>query len=144
MHLFSFFFHFRLYSTSQISDIAVPRLSVLFKGQKGLYDRLITIMAISIIERHGSWYEIYDDRGKRQKTVPESIGMMLGWGSQFFIVHKGSWYDLYNEFGRKTKSIPESVGMFVSITGDTFVVRKGSWLDTYDMFGKKINSRPAR
>ena len=54
-------------------------------------------MAISIIERHGSWYEIYDDRGKRQKTVPESIGMMLGWGSQFFIVHKGSWYDLYNE-----------------------------------------------
>ncbi len=57
-------------------------------------------MAISIFERHGSWYEIYDDRGKRQKTVPESIGMMLGWGSQFFIVHKGSWYDLYNEFGR--------------------------------------------
>lgn len=47
-------------------------------------------MAISIIERHGSWYEIYDDRGKKQKTVPESIGMMLGWGSQFFIVHKGS------------------------------------------------------
>lgn len=82
--------------------------------------------------------------GKKQKTVPESIGMMLGWGSQFFIVHKGSWYDLYNEFGRKIKSIPESVGMFVSITGDTFVVRKGSWLDTYDMFGKKINSRPAR
>lgn len=46
-------------------------------------------MAISIFERHGSWYEIYDDRGKKQKTVPESIGMMLGWGSQFFIVHKG-------------------------------------------------------
>ena len=90
LHLFSSFFHFRLYSTSRISDIAVPRFSVLFKGQKGLYDRLITIMAISIIERHGSWYEIYDDSGKKQKTVPESIGMMLGWGSQFFIVHKGS------------------------------------------------------
>ena len=25
LHLFSYFFHFRLYSTSRISDIAVPR-----------------------------------------------------------------------------------------------------------------------
>lgn len=68
-------------------------------------------MAISIIERHGSWYEIYDDRGKKQKTVPESIGMMLGCDSQFFIVHKGSWYDLYNEFGRSMFlcNIPASV-----------------------------------
>lgn len=109
--MFSSFFHFGLYQTSQISYIAVPLFSVLLKGQKGLYDRLITIMAISIFERHGSWYEIYDDRGKRQKTVPESIGMMLGWGSQFFIVHKGSWYDLYNEFGRSMFlcNIPASV-----------------------------------
>ena len=35
-------------------------------------------MAISMIERHGSWYEIYDERGKKQKTVSEQIGMVLG------------------------------------------------------------------
>ncbi len=34
LHLFSYFFHFRLYSTSRISDIAVPRF-VFFKGLWG-------------------------------------------------------------------------------------------------------------
>lgn len=29
LHLFSYFFHFRLYSTSRISDIAVPRFFIL-------------------------------------------------------------------------------------------------------------------
>ena len=29
----------------------------------------INIMAISMIERHGSWYDIFDDRGKKQKTM---------------------------------------------------------------------------
>ena len=28
LHLFSYFFHFRLYSTSRISDIAVPRFII--------------------------------------------------------------------------------------------------------------------
>lgn len=100
-------------------------------------------MAISMIERHGSWYDIYDERGKKQKTVPENIGMILGWSTHFFIVQKGSWY-VYDEQGKKYKALPENIGSFISITGDTFVIRKGSWLDTYDRFGKKISTRPAR
>src|SRR5574344_299154 len=79
-------------------------------------------MDISMIERHGSWYDIYDERGEKQKTVPESIGMMLGWSTHFFIVQKGSWYDLYDEQGKKYKTIPESIGSFMNITGDTFVI----------------------
>lgn len=61
-------------------------------------------MAISIIERHGSWYDIYDERGKKQKTLPEHIGMLLGWGTRFFIVQKGSWYELYDEPCKKYKT----------------------------------------
>ena len=81
-------------------------------------------MAISMIERHGSWYDIYDERGKKQKTLPEHIGMLLGWGTRFFIVHKGSWYELYDESGKKYKTFPDHTGTFVSIYGDIFILRK--------------------
>lgn len=94
-------------------------------------------MAISMIERHGSWYDIFDERGKKTKSVSESIGELMGHSSSFFVALKGSWYDLYDGQGKKYKSLSSNIGMFVSISGDTFVVRKGSWLDTYDRFGKK-------
>jgi len=103
-----------------------------------------TIMAISMIERHGSWYDIFDERGKKTKSVSENIGEIMGHSSNFFIVLKGSWYDLYDGQGKKYKSLSSNIGMFVSVSGDTFVVRKGSWLDTYDRFGKKVSSRAAR
>ena len=101
-------------------------------------------MAISNIERNGSWYDIYDQRGKRAKSLSTSIGNLEGFSSDFLIVSKMSWYDIYDEYGKRIKSLSNSIGNIVSVSGNTFVVRKSSWLDTYDMYGKKINSRAAR
>jgi len=101
-------------------------------------------MAISSIEHRGCWYEIFDARGKKTKSVSDNIGELLGWSDRFFIVMKGSWYDTYDEQGKKIKSVSTNIGNFVSICADQFIVRKGSWLDTYDAWGKKISSRAAR
>lgn len=98
-------------------------------------------MAISSIEQKGSYYELYDERGKKYETIHHSKGDLLGWSDSFFILRKGSYYDLYDEFGKKYESIHHSKGEFVSITGDTFILRHGSYNDTYDKWGDKLSSR---
>lgn len=50
-------------------------------------------MAISSIEHRGYWYEIFDARGKKAKSISDNIGELLGWSDKFFIVMKGYWYD---------------------------------------------------
>ncbi len=76
-----------------------------------------------MIERRSAWYDIYDERGKKQKTLSESIGEVLGWAANFFVVRRSAWYDLYDESGKKYKTLSESIGSFVSISGDTFSMR---------------------
>ena len=60
-------------------------------------------MAISSIEHRGYWYEIFDARGKKAKSVSDSIGELLGWSDRFFIVMKGYYYDTYDEQGKKNQ-----------------------------------------
>lgn len=101
-------------------------------------------MAISMIEHRGSCYYIFDERGKREPSVSDSIGELLGWSDQFFITHKFSFYNTYDQRGKKIHSISDSIGSFVSITADQFVVRKFNFLYTYDMWGRRKDSRPVR
>ena len=61
---------------------------------------------ISMIEHRSAWYDIYDERGKKQKTLSDSIGEVLGWSSSFFIVdtfimRRSAWLDTYDNSGRK-------------------------------------------
>lgn len=60
-------------------------------------------MAISSIEHRGYWYEIFDARGKKAKSISDNIGELLGWSDKFFIVMKGYWYDTYDEQGKKNQ-----------------------------------------
>lgn len=102
-------------------------------------------MAISSIERQGAWYEIFDERGKRAKSISyNQVGELMGWNDSFFIALKDHWYDIYDDQGKRIKSVSANIGDFVSICAGLFIVRKGSWLDTYDMHGKKISTRAAR
>ncbi len=101
-------------------------------------------MAISSIERRGSYYEIFDERGKKIQNVSNSLGELLGWSDSFFVLLKGSYYVTYDERGRFLYRISSSLGNFVSITGDQFILRDGSRLCVYNKFGKRIDTRPAR
>jgi hypothetical protein len=107
------------------------------------------LAAISSIEKRGAFYEVLDDAGAKTATLPASIGSMVGWGADYFIVKRpaGStfWYDLYSESGRKYKTLASSIGEIRNVSSASFVVRRlaGStaWLDTYDKAGNKTATR---
>ncbi|MDR0758127.1 MAG: hypothetical protein LBF85_09815 [Tannerella sp.] len=99
---------------------------------------------IGSIEKRSNWYDIYNERGKKIKTIHAGIGELVGFGSHFFIVKRGNWYDLYNETGTKYKTLPVSTGEIVSVAGGTFTVRRGAWLYACDSMGKKISARQAK
>ena len=46
-------------------------------------------MAISSIERRGSFYDLFDERGRKFKTMADTAGELLGWSSTFFYPVQG-------------------------------------------------------
>ena len=70
-------------------------------------------MAISSIEHRGCWYDVFDARGKKAKTISDNIGELMGWSDRFFIVMIGAWYDTYDEQGRRIKRISANIGNYV-------------------------------
>lgn len=101
--------------------------------------------SISHIETTKNWYYIYDQDGKKTKTLSATIGELQGFSSSFFVVKSGSWYYIYDATGKKTKTLSEStVGKVLSVSGETFTSQVGSWIYTWSKEGKKISTRAAR
>lgn len=101
--------------------------------------------SISHIETTKAWYYIYDQNGKKIKTLSTTIGELQGYSVTFFIVKSGSWYYIYDAIGRKTKTMSLStIGRILSVSGDTFTSQFGSWIYTWSKEGKKISTRAAR
>ena len=100
--------------------------------------------SISHIETTKSWYYIYDQDGKKTKTLSTNIGELQGFSASFFVVKSGVWYYIYDATGKKTKALSEStVGKVLSVTGETFTSQLGSWIYTWSKEGKKISTRAA-
>ena len=98
--------------------------------------------SISHIETTKNWYYIYDQDGKKAKTLSATIGELQGFSSSFFVVKNGSWYYIYDATGKKTKTLSEStVGKVLSVAGETFTSQVGSWIYTWSKEGKKISTR---
>jgi len=102
--------------------------------------------SISHIETTKSWYYIYDQNGKKIKTVSTSQGELKGYSSTFYIIKQGSgFYITYDINGKRLHTFgASSVGEIVGVAGDTFTSRNGSWLYTWSKDGKKINTRSAK
>ena len=108
---------------------------------------VLTLQAQSIshIEITKAWYYIYDQDGKKIKTLSSTIGELQGFSASFFVVKSGSWYYIYDANGKKTKTLSEStVGKVLSVSGETFTSQVGSWIYTWSKEGKKISTRAAR
>lgn len=100
--------------------------------------------SISHIETTKSWYYIYDQDGKKTKTLSTNIGELQGFSASFFVVKSGVWYYIYDATGKKTKALSEStVGKVLSVAGETFTSQLGSWVYTWSKEGKKISTRAA-
>lgn len=102
--------------------------------------------SISYIETTKNWYYIYDQDGKKIKTLSTSQGELKGYSSSFYIIKQGSaFYVTYDVDGKRLHTFgASSVGEIVGVAGDTFTSRQGVWLYTWDKEGKKINTRAAR
>lgn len=61
-------------------------------------------MAISSIEHRSGYYDIFDARGKKSKSISDNIGELLGWSDRFFIVMRNGYYDTYDEQGKKNQN----------------------------------------
>lgn len=101
---------------------------------------------ISSVESSGSWVYLYNEAGKKYKTLSaSSVGTVMGYSSTFFVSESGSWVYLWDADGKKYKTLSKSsVGEVMGVAGDTFTSRSGSWIYTWDKNGKKIYTRSAR
>ncbi len=102
--------------------------------------------SISHIETTKSWYYIYDQTGKKIKTISTSQGELKGYSSTFYIITQGSaFYITYDAKGKRLHTFgADSVGEILGAAGDTFTSRKGAWIYTWNKNGKKISTRAAK
>lgn len=100
---------------------------------------------LSNVEDTGSWIYLYNNKGKKYKTLSKSsTGEILGYSSTFFVTQNGSWIYLYDADGKKYKTMSAStVGRVIGVAGNTFTSRNGNWIYTWDSNGKKISTRSA-
>ena len=102
--------------------------------------------SISYIETTKNWYYIYDQDGKKIKTLSTSQGELKGYSSSFYIIKQGSaFYITYDVNGKRLHTFGAStVGEILAVSGDTFTSRMGPWIYTWTKEGKKISTRGAR
>ena len=102
--------------------------------------------SISHIETTKNWYYIYDQDGKKIKTLSTSQGELKGYSSTFYIIKQGSaFYVTYDVSGKRLHTFgAASVGEILAVSGDTFTSRQGTWIYTWSKDGKKINTRAAK
>ena len=102
--------------------------------------------SISHIETTKNWYYIYDQDGKKIKTLSTSQGELKGYSSTFYIIKQGSaFYVTYDVNGKRLHTFgAASVGEILAVSGDTFTSRLGVWIYTWSKDGKKISTRAAK
>ena len=102
--------------------------------------------SISHIETTKNWYYIYDQDGKKIKTLSTSQGELKGYSSTFYIIKQGSaFYVTYDVNGKRLHTFgAASVGEILAVSGDTFISRLGVWIYTLSKDGKKISTRAAK
>ena len=101
---------------------------------------------ISHIETTKNWYYIYDQDGKKIKTLSTSQGELKGYSSTFYIIKQGTaFYITYDVKGKRLHTWgASSVGEILGVAGDTFTSRQGTWIYTWSKDGKKISTRAAK
>ena len=53
------------------------------------------------VVRRSAWYDLYDESGKKYKTLSESIGSFVSISGDTFIVRRSAWLDTYDRTGKR-------------------------------------------
>ena len=109
----------------------------------GLWAQSDNSKAIGFIETTKAWYYIYDQNGRRLRTLSTSQGELKGYSSTFYILKEGTaFYVTFDVNARRLHTFGAStVGEVLAVTGDNFTSRQGPWLHTWTRTAK--NSLPA-
>jgi len=101
---------------------------------------------IGYIETTNSWYYIYDQNGKKIKSVSKTQGELKGYSAKFYVLKQGSgFYVTYDVNGKRLHTFGVStVGEILSVAGDSFTSRQGPWIYTWSKDGKKLGTRSAQ
>ena len=101
--------------------------------------------SISHIETTNAWYYIYDQNGKKIRTVSTAQGELKGYSDTFYIIKQGSsFYITYDANGKRLHVFnAHSVGEILNVAGDTFTSQQGHQIHTWHKDGKKIRTRYA-
>ena len=102
--------------------------------------------SISHIETTKSWYYIYDQNGRKIKTLSTTQGELKGYSSSFYIIKQGSsFYITYDANGKRLHTFgASSVGEIIGVAGDTFTSRLGAFIHTWNKEGIRISTRAAK
>lgn len=105
----------------------------------------LTAQTISHIETTKSWYYIYNQDGKKIRTLSTSQGELMAYSSTFYIIKQGSaFYVTYGADGKRLYTFSVSqVGEILNASGDTFTSKTRSWIYTWTKDGKKVATRTA-
>jgi hypothetical protein len=119
---------------------------VLILAVTGLRAQSDNSKAIGFIETTKNWYYIYDQNGRRMRTLSTSQGELKGYSSTFYILKEGTaFYITFDVNGRRIHTFGTStVGEVLAVTGDNFTSRQGPWLHTWTKDGKKLSTRAAQ
>ena len=114
---------------------------------------------ISHIETTKNWYYVYDESGKKIKTLYRNgYGDIKGWGKDFFVTKRGAYYLICDAEGKMLKTLgAQSVGEVISVSSSTFTSQLGVWIFTWirqesesiqeahksDMVNKNAKEKPA-
>ena len=100
---------------------------------------------ISYIKTTGAWYQVYDESGKKVTTVSkQTVGEVVGWGSDFFVSVDRAWVKTFDITGKKICTLSkQTVGEVIGVSSNTFTSRDGNWIKIYDKTGKKISTKSA-
>ena len=103
----------------------------------------VQAQSISHIETTKNWYYIYDQNGKKIKTLSTSQGELKGYSSTFYIIKQGTaFYITYDVNGKRLYTWGvNSVGEILGVAGDTFTSCNGAWIYTWSKDGRKISTR---
>lgn len=54
-----------------------------------------------MIESRSAWYNLYDESGKKYKTLSENIGIITSATGETFVARRSVWLDTYDRLRKK-------------------------------------------
>ena len=99
-------------------------------------------MAIANVEHDGSWFRVFDERGKEIAKMSAPRGAEVkGNAGDFFVVDDGNWIRTYSADAKEIAKMSKNKHQVVGAGGSSFTTKDGSFTRTFDRSCKQTGQR---